>query len=104
MRPIHLVTIDKTRPALILTREYARHRMTKVTVAPITSTIRGLDVEVRLGRANGLDTDCVANLDNVTTVRSAQVGRLVGFLHRDAEAALAIALARAFDLSLEDLP
>ena len=39
MREICLVHLDKTRPALVLTREVARAAMTKVTVAPITTTI-----------------------------------------------------------------
>ena len=42
MREICLVRLDKTRPALVLTREAARTAMTKVTIAPITTTIKGL--------------------------------------------------------------
>ncbi len=42
--------------------------MTKVTVAPITTTIKGLSSEVPVGPGNGLDDDCVISLDNVITV------------------------------------
>lgn len=44
MRPIHLARLDKTRPVLVLTRELVRAHLdtVTVTVAPITSTLRGL--------------------------------------------------------------
>ena len=42
MREICLARLDKTRPVLVLTREVARAAMTKVTVAPLTSTVKGL--------------------------------------------------------------
>lgn len=42
MREICLARLDKTRPVLLLTREVARAVMTKVTVAPLTSTVKGL--------------------------------------------------------------
>ncbi len=55
MREICLVRLDKTRPALVLTREPARAAMSTVTVAPITTTVRGLTSEVVVGRENDLD-------------------------------------------------
>ena len=42
MRPIHIADLDDERPVLILTREPVRPYMARVTVAPITTTIRGL--------------------------------------------------------------
>ena len=55
MRPIHVAQLDKARPVLVLTRELVRPHMSTVTVAPITTTIRGLSTEIQLGTANGLD-------------------------------------------------
>jgi mRNA interferase MazF len=104
MRPIHLADLDKTRPVLVLTREPARGAMTRVTVAPITSTIRGLSTEVAVGARNGLDHDGVVSCDNVVTIQSARLGRLVGFLSETQEEALAQAIVSAFDLRVEDLP
>ena len=49
MRPIHIARLDKPRPVVVLTRELIRPRLTNVTVAPITSTIRGLSTEVLVG-------------------------------------------------------
>ncbi|MCW2784222.1 MAG: mRNA interferase MazF3 [Marmoricola sp.] len=104
MRPIQLARLDKTRPVVVLTRERTRGAMASVTVAPVTTRIRGLDTEVPLGRRHGLDSASVISCDNVTTMPSADLGRVVGFLDRADEAALAQALIHAFDLSVEDLP
>ena len=100
MREICLVRLDQTRPALVLTREAARAAMTKVTVAPITSTIKGLSSEVRLGPDNGLDHDCVVALDNVLTVPRDSLGRIVGYLSDGQEAQLARAVVMAYDLEV----
>lgn len=100
MREIVLAHLDKTRPALILTREPARGAMTKVTIAPITSTIKGLTSEVAVGRVNGLDGDGVASLDNVLTIPVSRLGRRIGFLTADQERNLARAVVLAFDLDV----
>jgi mRNA interferase MazF len=72
--------------------------MNTVTVAPITTTIRGLSTEVELDARNGLDGACVAACDHVTTIPvdalDAQVGRL---LDRQ-EGRLSEAIRAAFDL------
>ncbi len=39
-----------------------------VTVARITSTVRGLRSEVPVGQRSGLDHDSVVNLDSIPTV------------------------------------
>lgn len=100
MREICLVRLDKTRPALVLTRETARGAMTKVTVAPVTSTIRGLSSEVGVGPGNGLDHDCVVSLDNVLTIPVAALGRTLGYLNAPQEAQLARAVVLAYDLAV----
>jgi mRNA interferase MazF len=100
MRPIHLASLDKTRPVLILTREPVRPYLKSITVAPITSTIRGLSTEVSVGRANGLDHDSVVSCDNVTTVPQSAIGRRLGYLRADQEAELAQAIAAAYDLEM----
>jgi len=74
--------------------------MTKVTVAPITSTIKGLSSEVRIGPENGLDHDCVVSLDNVLTVPTDSLGRVVGYLSDGQEAQLARAVVMAYDLEV----
>lgn len=61
----------------MLTRDSAIPYLTSVTVAPITSTIRGVPSEVLLGEEDGMKTACVANLHNAVTVRQALIGRRV---------------------------
>jgi len=98
MRPIVLVELDKTRPALVLTRDIALDYLSKVTIAPITSTIRGLTTEVLLGPRNGLDHECVASCDNITTISKTAIVRQVGFLFDDQEENVSRAVGAAFDL------
>jgi mRNA interferase MazF len=98
MRALHIARLDKPRPVVVLTRELIRPRLTNVTVAPITSTIRGLSTEVLVGPDNGLDHPSAISCDNIQTIPKAQLGRLIGYLHPDQEPALAEAIALAFDL------
>ncbi|GEL48734.1 hypothetical protein CHO01_38500 [Cellulomonas hominis] len=100
MRAIHLAALDKTRPVVVLTREPVRPYVGRVTVAPITSTARGLGTEVAVGPENGLDGASVVSCDNVTTVPVGALGRMVGYLSPEQERALAHAVAYAFDLDL----
>ena len=98
MRPIHVAHLDKARPVVLLTREAVRPHLTRLTVAPITTTIRGLSTEVSVGRANGLDHDSVISCDNILTVPGSTLGRHVGYLLPRQEAELAQAIRFAFDL------
>jgi mRNA interferase MazF len=98
MRPIHLASLDKPGPVLVLTRDAVRPYRTSITVAPITSTIRGLSTEVPVGPANGLGHESVVACDNVTTVPKATIGRHLGYLLASQERQLAEAIAAAFDL------
>ncbi|GAA5112380.1 type II toxin-antitoxin system PemK/MazF family toxin [Haloechinothrix salitolerans] len=99
MRPIHIAQLDKARPVLVLTREAVRPYLTRVTVAPITSTIRGLSTEVPVDGDNGLDHSSVVSCDNIVTVPTSALGRHVGYLLAHQEGELAAAIQAAFDLS-----
>ena len=71
---------DKQRPVVVLTRESAIAYLSAVTVAPITSTIRGVPSEVRLTEADGMKGPCAVNLHNVVTVSKAHLGRRIAAL------------------------
>jgi mRNA interferase MazF len=71
---------DKQRPVVVLTRESAIDYLSAVTVAPITSSIRGVPSEVLLTEADGMKGTCVVNLHNVLTVSKAHLGRRVAVL------------------------
>jgi len=98
MRDIHIAHLDKARPVVVLTRDPVREHLNNVTVAPITSTIKGLSTEVPVGRRNGLDHEGVASCDNITTIPKVALGRHVGLLMDDQEPALALAVRHAFAL------
>ncbi len=98
MRPIHTAHLDKSRPVLVLTRELVRPHLARVTVAPITTTVRGLSTEVPVGSANGLQTDGVVSCDNIVTVPATTLGGQIGFLLPAQEEALTAAIHAAFDL------
>jgi mRNA interferase MazF len=99
MHPIWLARIDKTRPVLVLTREEVRAVRQLVTVAPITSTVRGLRSEVAVGQRNGLDHDSVVNLDSIATVPRDLLVRPLGALLEQQEYDLTRAFHDAFDLA-----
>ncbi len=98
MRPIHVARLDKARPVLVLTRELVRPHLNTVTVAPITTTIRGLSTEVPLDAANGLAAVSVASCDNLTTIPKTALGEQIGSLIDRQEGALSEAIRAAFDL------
>ena len=98
MRPIHIAHLDKARPVLVLTREMVIPQRTQVTVAPVTSTARGLSVEIPVGAANGLGHDSVVNCDNIVTIPKTALGDRIGYLLPTQETALTAAIHAAFDL------
>lgn len=87
---------DKQRPVLVLTRNTALGYLSRVTVAPITSTIRAVPSEVVLGPDDGMKQVCAVNLHNVVTVSKDALGRRVARLDagrmREVCAALAFAV------------
>jgi mRNA interferase MazF len=100
MRVIASVQLDKRRPALVLTRRSKLPVLSWVTVAPITTTIRGITSEVLVGPRNGLDHDSVVSCDHITTVRAEAVGNTIGLLFDDQEPELARAISDAFELAI----
>ena len=71
---------DKQRPVVVLTRDSAISYLSTVTVAPITSTIRGVPSEVALGEEDGMKAACAVNLHNAVTVSQQRLGRCVAQL------------------------
>lgn len=98
MRPIHLARLDKSRPVLVLTRELVRPHLNTVTIAPITTTIRGLSTEVLCGPNNGLADRCAVACDHITTIPADALGRPIGRLLDEQELDLTRAIHAAFDL------
>lgn len=69
----------KTRPVLVLTRTEVIDVRSFVTVAEVTTSIRGLATEVDLNhRALGLDRASVINSDGLYTVAKASLSTPIG--------------------------
>jgi mRNA interferase MazF len=90
---------DKRRPVLVLTRQDMIGRLSTVTVAPITKTIRGVPSEVVVGAAQGLKGPSAINLHNVATVPAAGLRSFVGLVTEDILAEVRAALL--FSLGFE---
>src|SRR6267143_3844852 len=91
---------DKRRPVLILTRSSAIPYLTGITVAQITTTIRGTASEVVLTPGeDGMLAECVANADSIQTIQKAHLGDLITELspERMREVRVAIEFALGFD-------
>ena len=56
---------------VLISRDEAYRIRALVTVAPVTTKIRGIPVEVGLGPKEGLPRICVANCDNLATIPKA---------------------------------
>lgn len=90
---------DKRRPVLVLTRPSLIRLLHTVTVAAITSTLRGSPTEVALGLAEGLKQVSCVNLCNLFTVRQKDLTRFVGTVGAEkmAEVCRALAVASGCD-------
>jgi mRNA interferase MazF len=66
---------DKKRPVVVLARDSAVPYLSTVTVAPITTAIRGVPSEVLLTENDGMKTDCAVNLHSIVTVTQNRLGR-----------------------------
>ena len=71
---------DKRRPALVLSRPSLIRSLHTVTVAAVTSTMRGSPTEVDVGPEEGLKTASCVNLCNVFTVPQSELRTFVGTL------------------------
>jgi mRNA interferase MazF len=71
---------DKKRPVVVLTRDSAIRYLSTITVAPITSTIRGVPSEVLLDQEDGMKGPCAVNLHHAVTVSHQRLGRRVALL------------------------
>jgi mRNA interferase MazF len=71
---------DKKRAVVVLTRDSAIAYLSTVTVAPVTSTIRGVPSEVLLSEEDGMKEPCAVNLHNPVTVVQEKLGKRVAQL------------------------
>jgi len=68
------------RPVLLLSLNEAYEVRNAITVAQVTTTIRNIPVEVKLGPKDGLPKKCVANLDTIATINKNLVTEKIAML------------------------
>ncbi|MGB7294215.1 MAG: type II toxin-antitoxin system PemK/MazF family toxin [Candidatus Aminicenantales bacterium] len=68
------------RPVVLLSRDEAYPVRTAVTVAPLTTTIRGIAVEVPVGLEEGLPRPGVVNCDSMLTIPKACLESMIAQL------------------------
>ncbi len=91
-------TPDKKRPVVLLTRNSILEYLSEVTVAPVTSTIRGIPSEVLLSFEDGLSKDCVINCDHLQTISKSKLGALIATLPLEKLAQVSKAIKFALDV------
>ena len=95
----HLPPPSGRRPVVLLSREAAYRVRSAVTVAPVTTTIRDIPVEVVLDEGDGLPRRCVVNLDDVATIPKDLLRTRLAVLSREKLLAVEAAIRFALDLS-----
>jgi mRNA interferase MazF len=61
-------TVDKRRPVVLVSRDEAYEVRALVIAAPVSTTVRGFSVEVRVGPGEGLPRQGVINCDWLVTL------------------------------------
>jgi mRNA interferase MazF len=92
---VWLARLDKVRPLVVVTRDPMGGLLHAVIGAPVTSTVRGLSTEVRVGPEDGVRLESVANLDNLQLVARSRLVRRVGRATASTMAAICGALSIA---------
>jgi len=90
------------RPVVLLSRNEAYAVRELVTVAPVTTRMRGIPTEVPLGPADGLPKACVVNLDTITTIPRGTLTAVIGPL--PSEKLMAVERSLIFALGLASRP
>jgi mRNA interferase MazF len=88
---------EKGRPYLVVSRDAANEVMRRVLVAPVTSRIRNVPSELRLGRPEGLPIASVASFDNVRPFPKAMLVRRLGGLAAERRHELCAVAAATLD-------
>lgn len=85
------------RPVVVLTRTTVAPLLSRLLIAPITTTARGLVTEVAVGEAEGVRDGSVVNFDNVQLVPVARLLRRAGRIDASRWPEFCRAMARVMD-------
>ncbi|MBM3935418.1 MAG: type II toxin-antitoxin system PemK/MazF family toxin [SAR202 cluster bacterium] len=88
-----------TRPVLLLSRNKVYISRDSVTVALVTTRMRGLPSEIPLSSKDGMPRDCVINIDVIDTVPKQYLTRRITAINDEKTAAVEKAIHYVFGLS-----
>jgi len=89
------------RPVLLLSRDSVYDTRTRLTVAPITRTIRNIPSEVKLNLEDGMPSLCIVSLDDILTIQKLRLINRITTLSPEKMAEVAGAIAFALGLKYE---
>jgi len=92
VRLFEFASPDKRRPVVVLTRDRSIGSLSTVTVAPVTSSARGVASEVLLGVDDGMKGSCVVNLHGTITIPQHLLGKRVAQLRQERMSEICAAL------------
>jgi len=72
---------DRRRPVLVVTRDEAIPVLTRILVAPVTRTVRGIPTDLPLDLDDGLPESCAASFDNLQPIRKSFLTDRLGSIH-----------------------
>jgi mRNA-degrading endonuclease toxin of MazEF toxin-antitoxin module len=85
-------------PIVVVSRQTTLPFRSTVTVVLVTSVVRGHGAEVALGPGEGLDYECVANCDEIHTIRKQRLIRRRGSIGVERTGAIDAALRLSLGL------
>ena len=88
---------DKRRPVLVVTRSDAIPALARITVAPVSRTIRGIPTEIPLDENDGLGEPCGASFDNLALAPTRSLTTRIGDASPSRRAQICRALAALAD-------
>ena len=86
------------RPVLLLSRNTVYAVRASITVAPITTRIRNIPVEVPLDSSDGMPRSCAVNVDDVVTIPKSALTELITALTLEKMVLVRRALIYALDI------
>jgi len=87
------------RPVVLLSRDESYRIRDAVIVAPVTTTVWSIPVEVPLGPEDGLSKPCVVNVDTLLTIEKTQLAKFMTTLSPQKLHAINMAIKFALALS-----
>ena len=86
------------RPVVLVSREGAYLTRQQIIVAPVSTRVRGITAEVRLGPEGGLPRSPAVNLDTLYTINKSRLRTQISSLSREKTEAIDDALRFALGL------